>query len=78
MEPSKRAHVFIKIEEYKDTMDIINLIKQKIRQSRAIMYKINELNNQEDAELQEWKESLDEVEKRIEFIDKVLLEPEQL
>jgi len=78
MEASKRAHVFIKIDEYKDTMDIINLIKQKVKQSRAILYKINELNNKEDAELEEWKSSLDEVDKRIEFIDKVLLEPEQL
>jgi tetrahydromethanopterin S-methyltransferase subunit G len=78
MEASKRAHVFIKIEEYKDTMDIINLIKQKVKQSRSILYKINELNNKEDAELEEWKSSLDEVDKRIEFIDRVLLEPEQL
>ena len=78
MEPSRKAHVFIKIDEYKDTMDIINLIKQKVKQSRAILYKINELNNQEDSELNDWKESLDEVEKRIEYIDKVLLEPEQL
>ncbi|MFH1053316.1 MAG: hypothetical protein V1740_02755 [Candidatus Woesearchaeota archaeon] len=78
MNPSRKADVFIKIEEYKDILDIINIIQSKIKHARGVLNRVNELKNQEDSELEDWKISLDEVEKRIEFIDKVLLEPETL
>jgi len=78
MDLGKKANVFIKIEEYKDILDIINIIQHKVKQSRQLLHNINELQNQEDSELREWKVALDEIERRMEFIDKVLLEPETL
>lgn len=78
MQVGKKADVFIKLDEYKDIMDIVNLIQQKIKQSRALLHRVEELKAQEDSQLEEWKASLDEVDKRMEFIDKVLLEPETM
>ena len=72
----KRADLFIKIDEYKDILDIINLIQQKIRHSRELLNKIEELKAQEDTQIDEWRAAIDEVDKKMNFIDKVLLEPE--
>ncbi|MBW3014980.1 hypothetical protein KY330_01005 [Candidatus Woesearchaeota archaeon] len=70
--------IFVRIEEYKDVLDIMNMIKSKLNEARSILGKINDLKNEEDAELELWHTGLDEVERRIEFVDKTLFEPETL
>jgi hypothetical protein len=74
----KEAPVFIKIDEYKDVLDIIELTKGKVEEARKLIEKINELKNAEDSELEEWKSAIDEVDKRIGFVDKTLFDPESI
>ncbi len=71
----KEKNVFIKIEEYNDILDLIALINGKVKEARVILGKINELKNQEDNELSAWKNSLDEVERKLKYIDQSLFEP---
>jgi hypothetical protein len=68
-------NVFVKIEEYKDILDIIALISEKVKEARAVLGKINDLKNQEDSELDIWKNSLDDVERKLKYIDQTLFEP---
>ena len=70
--------VFVKIEEYKDVLDIMNMIKHKIEEAKETLGKINELKNEEDAELELWHTGIEEVERKIVFVDKVLFEPSAL
>ena len=55
--------VFVRIEEYKDVLDVMNMIKNKIEDAKEILGKINELKNEEDAELELWHTGLEEVER---------------
>ena len=70
--------VYVKIEEYKDALDLLNEIKNKIREARQTLDDINRLKNEEDAELEIWQTSVEEVERKIDFIDKIMFEPEAL
>lgn len=72
------APVYVRIDEYKDILDIINLIKDKLNEARATLSKINKLKNDEDSELNLWKTELNDIEKRIEFIDNTLFEPDNI
>ena len=72
----KEMPVFVKIDDYKDILEIIGLIKNKLRESRETMTKINQLKNKEDAELESWKNEVDEIEKKVAYIDNTLFEPE--
>jgi hypothetical protein len=67
--------VFIKVEEYKDVLDIIDLLQEKVKEARSVLSKINELKAEEDAELELWNNTLNDVETRLDFIDKSLFEP---
>ncbi len=67
--------VFVKIEDYKDVLDVIELIKNKIEQAKDVLGRINELKNEEDSELEVWKTNLEEIEGKIDDIDSSLLEP---
>lgn len=68
-------NVFVKIKEYNDILDIITLINEKIGEARVILGKIYDLKNQEDSELETWKNSLDDVERKLKYIDQTLFEP---
>lgn len=71
----KDTNVFVKVEEYNDLLDIVALINEKIKDARKILGKIYELKNEEDSELDVWKSSLDDVERKLKYIDQVLFEP---
>ncbi|MBW2992123.1 hypothetical protein KY345_02805 [Candidatus Woesearchaeota archaeon] len=70
--------VYVRIEEYKDVLDVMNLIKSKIAEAKETLAKLNDLKNEEDAELELWHTSLEEAERKVDFADKALFEPSAL
>lgn len=78
MEREEGMPVYVRIEEYKDVLDVMNLIKNKIAEAKETLAKLNDLKNEEDAELELWHTSLEEVERKVDFADKALFEPSAL
>ena len=76
--PEETMPVFVRMDDYKDVLDVINMIKNKISEARETLGKINELKNEEDAELELWQTGVEEIERKIEFVDKTLFEPSSL
>lgn len=72
----REAAVFVKIDDYKDILDVLDLIKDRLAEAKRTLADINELKNDEDAELELWSSTLNEIEKKLEDIDKTLFEPE--
>ena len=70
------APVFVKIEDYKDILDVLELIKDRLGEAKRTLADINELKNDEDAELELWSSTLNDIEKKLEDIDRTLFEPE--
>jgi len=67
------APVFVKIDEYKNVLDIVQVLKGKVKEGKDILEKIHQLKAEEDSELEEWTAELEEIEKRIDGIDRGLL-----
>jgi len=67
--------VYIKIDEYQSILDVIHLTREKIKRSRYLLNKINELKGQEDEALENWRRELEEVEHRLHAIDQTLFKP---
>lgn len=70
--------VYVRIDEYKDILNVMNMIRNKIEEAKETLNKINELKNEEDAELELWRAGLEEVERKVIFVDKTLFEPSML
>ncbi len=73
----EKMPVFIKIEEYDDVLNLVRTVKKRLEEAKATLLKINDLKNEEDHQLEMWQSTLSEVEKKIDFIDHSLNEPEQ-
>lgn len=72
------APVFVKVDEYKEILDVLDMIKGKIKEIRETLGDINGLRNEEDAELAMWNNTISEIEKKIDNIDRIMFEPEQM
>lgn len=72
------APVYVKIKEYKDVLDVMNMIKNKIDDAKSTLARLNELKNEEDAELELWKAGIEEIEKKVAFVDRALFQPSTL
>lgn len=70
------APVFVKVDSYKDVLDVIELIKEKLEQAKKTLEDINEVKKEEDSELDLWKSTLDELEEKVHNINNFLFEPE--
>jgi len=68
--------IYVKLDEYKDILDIMGLMRSRLDDAKKTLGKINEIKNEEDSELELWNSEIDEVERKIEFIDRTLFEPE--
>ena len=71
------APVFVKVDDYKELVDVLDMIKGKIKEVRGTLNNINSLRNEEDAEITMWNSTIDDIEKKIEDIDNMMFEPEQ-
>jgi tetrahydromethanopterin S-methyltransferase subunit G len=67
--------VFVRIDEYKDVLEVLNLLNAKLGKAKEIIQRINELKADEDAELEMWQKELSDVEKKMDFLNHTLVEP---
>ena len=57
--------VFVKIEKYKEIMDIMDVVDKKVSNARQVLTELNELKMKEDAEMSKWESSLEEIEHKV-------------
>lgn len=69
--------VFVKVDEYENVLDLVKMIRRKLDEAKETLLKINDLKNEEDHQLEIWQNTLAEVEKKIDFIDHSMNEPEK-
>lgn len=53
--------VFVKVEKYKEIMDIINVIDKKIGNVKQILTDLDELKSREDDEIASWQKNIEDV-----------------
>lgn len=72
----KTVPVFVKIDNYREVLDIIDVMKKKLKETKLELVKVKELKQQEDQELMDWEKNINEIVKRITFIDAAFFDNE--
>ena len=73
----EKMPVFVKIEEYEEVVNIMATLKNRLDSAKETLTKINQLKQEEDAQLQSWQGALGEIESRLVTIENSLHEPER-
>ena len=66
--------IFVQVDKYKEAIDILDMIKEKLKTSQSILNELNELKKQEDAEFAEWQANIEEVKEKLAIVDNNLFE----
>ena len=72
----KTLPVFVKINDYKEVLDVVDVMKQKLKETTNTLDKLKQLKAEEDKELQEWEKNITEISRRLSFIDSAFFENE--
>ncbi|MEK6845161.1 MAG: hypothetical protein AABY26_00260 [Nanoarchaeota archaeon] len=72
----ERMPVFVKVDEYDNVVNTVKLIRKKVEEAKETLSRIHELKNEEDHQLETWQNNLLEVEKKVDFVEHSLNEPE--
>ena len=66
--------VFVKIEDYQEILNIVDVIKANLLKTKQTVESINHLKDREDDILKGWNSGLDEISKKIENMSLTLFE----
>ena len=64
--------IFVRIEEFKEVRDLLKLLRGKVKDAKQTLSAVDTLKRQEEQELRSWNAEIDDVERRLDFIEKVL------
>ena len=64
--------VFVKIDKYKDILNIVDVINKKITGVRQILGELEEIKDKEAEEIVYWKNNLDQITHKLESMQEEL------
>jgi len=76
MNNDKNVPVFVKINDYKEILDIVDVMKQKLKETKVSLEHVKALKQQEDQEIGDWEKNIAEIAKRLSYIDSAFFENE--
>jgi len=66
--------VFVNVGSYKGIMDSVVVIKNNLKEAEEVIERMNGIKNEEDKEFEKWRQSLEDVQRKISYVDKVIFE----
>ncbi|HLD02583.1 MAG TPA: hypothetical protein VJC07_02705 [Candidatus Nanoarchaeia archaeon] len=66
--------LFIKIEDYRDSISSLELLRSKIKETEDYLEKLNDIRLAEEEELKKCKRNLDMIKQKLAIVDKKLFE----
>ena len=70
------SQFFVKIDEFKSIFDLVKTIKNKVVDAHKNLDNIYHMKQEEEKLLDQWKEDLEEVERKVGFVEGVLFTQE--
>jgi len=71
-----RKQIFVKMEYYKEALDTINKIREKIKEADVVLNDLKNMKEKEDQHLEKWHRDLDGIKNKLSRMDQVLYEME--
>tara|TARA_Y100000310_G_scaffold57465_1_gene52657 strand:- start:780 stop:1523 length:744 start_codon:yes stop_codon:yes gene_type:complete len=66
--------LFVKHDSYRSILEGISIIKDRLKQSEDLALSLNNIKNSKDKEFERWRTSLEDVQRKLIYVDKILYE----
>ncbi|MBI2105508.1 hypothetical protein HYT56_01570 [Candidatus Woesearchaeota archaeon] len=71
--PEEKA-IFVKVDKYKEAIDTLEVIKEKLKTAQSVLNELKDLKKKEEAELEEWQSSINDIKEKLTLVDNNLFE----
>tara|TARA_Y100000310_G_C20693181_1_gene823730 strand:- start:1977 stop:2585 length:609 start_codon:yes stop_codon:yes gene_type:complete len=65
---------YMKVDDFKEMLGGIQITKQNLKECDEIFSRLNQLKNDEDKEFEKWRSKLEDLQRKLIYVDKVLFE----
>ncbi|MBN1386448.1 hypothetical protein JW968_05755 [Candidatus Woesearchaeota archaeon] len=66
--------VYVRVEAFRKILEDLVVIENDVKQSEAVMIRLNELKNEKDRQFLVWKDELEDIQRKLVFVDNTLFE----
>jgi SepF-like predicted cell division protein (DUF552 family) len=66
--------VFVEVEKFKETLDDLNSAKVALKEGADVIAKLEEIRFEKDKAFEKWKSQLEDIQRKLIFVDKTLFE----
>jgi|SRR3989344_7826466 len=73
-EPKVKKQIFVKMDQYKEALETINKIRDKIKDADSVLNELRSMKDKEDMHLQKWHKDLEIIKEKLKRMDEVLYE----
>ena len=63
---------FVAVEDFKQIINDTNVVRAKLMEADNFVKRLTELKNEEERSLEKWRAQLEDVEKKLTFVDHVI------
>lgn len=67
-----KKQIFVKMDHYKEALDTINKIREKIKNADAVLNDLRAMKSKEDEHLEKWHKDLEVIKEKLGKMDDVL------
>ena len=64
--------VFVSVQDYQEILNSVNSIKSKLGEVDDTFHKLTQIKTGQEKELEEWRKSLEDVQRKLTYVDEVL------
>lgn len=72
----EKSPLFVKVEEYKEILDVVDKIKERINSAHQTVAEIKDIRDREAQAISDWEDLLSQFENKVFDVDSLLFEPE--
>lgn len=68
----KDVPIYVKVDDYKDIVDILSVVRKKIEKAKVLVDQINTIKAEEDSEIELWLAEIEEIERKVHTSESIL------
>jgi len=68
------APIFVRVDDYREIIDGTGRIRNNLKEATDIVLRMGELKNEQDKEFERWRLQLEDVQRKLMYVDKVIFE----
>jgi hypothetical protein len=65
---------YVKVDDYRAILESTTRIRDDIKDASDLVMRMNELKNEEDKEFEKWRQQLEDIQRKLTYVDKIIFE----